>query len=298
MRRPPGAGGALTVRGDFLQVDGLHIHHVSGGQGSPPVLFVHGLGSAGYLEWRHTLPALSRSHRVFAPDLPGFGRSDKPREGYGIPLFARVIEEYMRARRLRPVLVGASMGGRVALEVALRRPGAVRKLVLVNALGVVRPRVRPHYPLILLPRVGEALMWLMRQALHRLPPAQLRGFARRYLGLAGDVDRVLSEPYLADLREMHGAEGYPEAYAATVRSLAALAEYRASGQLMGRLAATGLPVLLIWGARERLFPLADARVAQERLPGSRLAVIKDAAHSPQAENPEEFNRVLEDFLAS
>jgi pimeloyl-ACP methyl ester carboxylesterase len=286
------------MRGDFFQVDGLQIHHVSGGQGSPPVLFVHGLGSAGYLEWRYTLPALARTHRVFAPDLPGFGRSDKPREGYGIPLFAHVVEEYMRTRRLRPVLVGASMGGRVALEVALRQPQSVRKLVLVNALGVVRPRVRPHYPLILLPRVGEGLMWLMREALDRLPPERLRAAARRYMGVAGDVDRVLNEHYLADLREMHGAEGYPEAYAATVRSLASPAEYRASDQLMGRLAATGLPVLLIWGAHERLFPLAQARLVQERLPGSRLAVIEDAAHSPQAENPEEFNRVLEDFLAS
>lgn len=286
------------MRGDFLEVDGLQIHHVSGGRGSPPVLFVHGLGSAGYLEWRHTLPALSRSHRVFAPDLPGFGRSDKPRDGYGIPLFARVIEQYMRARRLRPVLVGASMGGRVALEVTLRRPASVRKLVLVNALGVVPPRVRPHYPLIMLPRVGEGLMVLMREALHRLPPERLRDLARRYLGIAGDVDRVLNEHYLADLREMLRAEGYPEAYAATVRSLASPALLRASDQLMSRLAATGLPVLLIWGAHERLFPLAEVEIAHGRLPGSRLVVIPDAAHSPQAENPEEFNRVLEDFLGS
>src|SRR5207249_6677414 len=129
--------------------------------------------------------------------LPGFGRSDRPPGGYGIPLFARIVEEYIRARRLRPVLVGASMGGRVALEVALRRPRSVRKLVLVNALGVVRPRLRAHYPLTMLPRVGEGLMWLMREALDRLPPDRLRRYARRYMGVAGDVERVLDEHYLA-----------------------------------------------------------------------------------------------------
>lgn len=282
------------MRGDYVEIDGLKIHHVYGGRGAPPLLFIHGLGSAGYLEWRFTLPALARSHRVFAPDLPGFGRSDKPPGGYGIPLFTRVVEEYIRARRLRPVLVGASMGGRVALEVALRRPGSVRKLVLVNALGVVRPRIRPHYPLVLLPRVGEGLIWLMREALHRLPPDRLRRYARRYLGVVGDLERVLDEPYLADLREMHAAEGYAGAYAATVRSLAAPAAFLVADQL----AATELPVLLIWGARDHLFPLAEARTAHGRIPGSRLVVIEDAGHSPQAENPEEFNRVLEEFLAS
>src|SRR5215467_10265309 len=135
------------MRGGFVRIGDMLVHHVHGGQGTPPVVFVHGLGSAGYLEWRFNLPAVARSHRVFAPDLPGFGRSDQPARGYGIPLFASVIEEYISERGLRPVLVGASMGGRVEVEVALRGPELVEKLVLVNALGVVRPNVRLFYPL-------------------------------------------------------------------------------------------------------------------------------------------------------
>src|SRR5215472_7796142 len=133
-RPPPPVGRegrSRSVRGGFVRIGDLQVHHVYGGTGTPAVLFIHGLGSAGYLEWRFNLPVIARSHRVFAPDLPGFGRSEQPAAGYGIPLFAHVIEEYMRTRRLRPVLVGASMGGRVALEVALRRPQSVRGLVLV-----------------------------------------------------------------------------------------------------------------------------------------------------------------------
>ncbi len=285
------------MRGGYVRLEGLQVHHVHGGRGSPPVLFVHGLGSAGYLEWRFNLPALARSHRVYAPDLPGFGRSDKPEAGYGIPLFARVIEQYIRARRLKPVLVGASLGGRVALEVALRSPGSVRRLVLVNSLGVVRPNVQPLYPLLLLPRVGEGVLRVVKEALHRLPADAIRGGARRFLGLRGDVDRVLDEPYLARLREMHAAEGYPRAYTATVRSLANPDAYR-SDSLLARLAGTGLPVLLIWGEGDRLLPLARVRLAHQRLPGAQLEVIQGAGHAPQAERPEEFNRVLERFLAS
>src|SRR2546421_9831074 len=200
------------MRGGSVEVDGLLVHHVYGGRGSPPVVFVHGLGSAGYLEWRFTLPAIARARRVFAPDLPGFGRSDKPPGGYGIPFFARVLEGYLRGRRLKPVLVGASMGGRVALEVALGNPDAVERLVLVNALGIVRPNVQPFYPLVVVPRVGEGLLRGVREALYRLPAETLRRGAGRFLGIRGDLGRVLDEPYLARLREMHAAEGYSRAY--------------------------------------------------------------------------------------
>lgn len=285
------------MRGGFLRLDGLEVHHVYGGTGSPPVVFIHGLGSAGYLEWRFTLPALARAHRVFAPDLPGFGRSEKPVGDYGIPLFARVVEEYVRRRRLKAVLVGASMGGRVALEVALRRPEMVRKLVLVNSLGVVRPRFKPFYPLMLVPRVGEGMLSLIREALHRLPPDQVRRYAHRYMGVYGDIHRVMDDSYLSGLREMHAADGYSQAYVSTVRALARPESYEAT-PLMSRLGSTSLPVLLIWGARDRLLPLARARQAHGLLPSARLEVIEEAGHSPQAERPEQFNHILEDFLAS
>jgi pimeloyl-ACP methyl ester carboxylesterase len=284
------------VRGRYLELEGMLVHHVCAGSGDPPVVFVHGLGSAGYLEWRFNLPVVARRHRVCAPDLPGFGRSDQPPDGYGIPLFARVVERYLDELGEPPVLVGTSMGGRVVLEVALRRPELVRRLVLVNALGVVRPSVGLFYPLVVLPRVGEGMLHVMREALHRLPSGAIREGARR-LGVAGDLEQVLDDHYLVDLREMHATEGYRRAYAATVRALARREAYRA-GVLLDRLAATRLPVLLIWGEGDRLLPLERAREALDRLPGARLVVIEGAGHAPQSERPDAFNRALEDFLAS
>src|SRR5919201_4922420 len=120
----------LALRSGFVHVESLRLHHTYGGLGTPAIVFVHGLGSSGYIEWRFNLPELARTHRVLAPDLPGFGKSAKPALGYGVPLFSRSIEGYLRTLRLRSgVLVGASMGGRVAMEVALHRPELVRKLV-------------------------------------------------------------------------------------------------------------------------------------------------------------------------
>src|SRR3979409_1838361 len=155
-----------TLPSGYTELGSLRVHHVHGGRGSP-VLFIHGLGSSGYIEWRFNLESAAHRHRVFAPDLPGFGRSEKPRARYGIPYFTRFIERYMDARGLRSAaVVGTSLGGRIALELALENPRRVSKLVLVNALGFGRPNVHVSYGLVTIPRLGAAGMNIARQPLH------------------------------------------------------------------------------------------------------------------------------------
>ena len=286
----------MAIRDGYLKLGNLTIHHTYGGSGSP-VLFIHGLGSSGYIEWRFNLVRTSRSHRVYAPDLPGYGRSDKPRAArYGIPYFAKTIDRYMQNRHLRgAAVVGTSMGGRIALELALRYPERVGKLVLVNSLGLGRPRIQPYYPVMLLPRLGESLLHGLRHGLRLAPSHLIRRVSARFTGATGDLEKTMSDEYLDHLREMYEAEGYADAYLATVRSLGS------PRSLIGmdvsrRLDHLEVPVLLIWGANDPLFPLEQARRALDLIPGSRLAVIEGAGHTPQAERPEEFNKQLAAFL--
>src|SRR5207253_10046785 len=89
------------LRSGFVKVGSLRLHHTFGGRGLPPVVFVHGLGSSGYIEWRFNLPHAAGFRKVLAPDLPGFGKSEKPPLSYGVPLFARTLEGYLRPWRLR-----------------------------------------------------------------------------------------------------------------------------------------------------------------------------------------------------
>ena len=290
---------ARGLESGFLEVGRLRLHQTAGGAGEPPILFVHGLGSSGYIEWRFVLPHFARSHRVLAPDLPGFGRTDKPRSAtYGIPYFARTLDRYLDLVGVeRAVVVGVSMGGRVALELALEYGRRVEKLVLVNSLGLGRPQIQFFYPLMMLPRVGEAAMSVARQAMHRVPPAMIRRWAGRYGGMS-DLERIMDDAYLADLREMFGSEGFTEAYLATVRSMARPAALTGLHDLTPRLKEIAAPVLFVWGADDPLFPLAHAHRAHAALPGSRLAVIEGAGHTPQAERPDEFNRVVGRFIAA
>jgi pimeloyl-ACP methyl ester carboxylesterase len=285
------ASDAFRLSSGFVQVGGLRLHHVRGGRGRP-VLFVHGLGSAGYLGWRFVLPSVARHHRALAPDLPGFGLSDKPPARYGIPLFTRTLLRYLDSQGADEVaVVGVSMGGRVALELALHHPRRVSRLVLVNALGLGFPR-RLLHGLFLLPGVGEASFRFMSTFLHKVPGETIRHLAGRFR-IVEDPERALDDAYLEALREIHADRGAAPAYLATVRALALMGIQDLSGELR-RLR---MPVRLIWGAADPLFPLQHATRAHRLLPGSELAVIEGAGHSPEAERPDEFNRALEHFLA-
>jgi pimeloyl-ACP methyl ester carboxylesterase len=287
----------VALREGYLKLGGLTLHHTYGGLGRP-IVFIHGLGSSGYIEWRFNLERFARTNRVFAPDLPGYGRSDKPAAArYGIPYFARTIDRYLASRRIRDAaIVGTSMGGRIALEVALEYPDRVGRLVIVNSLGLGRPKIQPYYPMMLVPRVGETLLRGMRHGLRWAPSPVIRRFAARFIGARGDLEKTMSDAYLDDLREMYAAEGYQDAYLATVRSLANPRSYLGGLDVTRRLDRIKAPVLIIWGADDPLFPVAQARRAHSLLPGSKLAVIEGAGHTPQAEKPEEFNKHLAAFL--
>jgi len=293
-------GAAKMLHSEFLEIGRLRVHHTHGGRGSP-VVFIHGLGSSGYMEWRKNLEIAASRHRVFAPDLPGYGRTDKPRARYTIPYFARFIERYMDDRRLRSaVVVGTSLGGRVALEVALEQPRLVRKLVLVNTLGLGRPKVRMAqvaYGLVSLPRVGEAVMGFARDALRWASPTMIRRVAGRYAGVSTDLELTMDDTYLDDLREMYAADEFRSAYLSTVRALInPRALFGGQHDVTRRLNELKIPVQLIWGADDPLFPVAQAERAHSLIERSKLAVITGAGHTPQAERPEEFNRVLQQFL--
>lgn len=288
------------VRSGFIELGPMRVHHMHGGHGTP-VVFVHGLGSSGYMEWRRNLEQISLRHRVYAPDLPGYGRTDKPRVRYTIRYFARFVERYIDNMGLRSVaLVGTSLGGRIALEVALEAPRLVRKLVLVNTLGLGRPPIKMTqmaYGLVTIPRVGEAVMRFTRDALSWAPRKMIRRVAGRYAGVSVDLEQTLDDRYLDDLREMYAAEGFHNAYLSTVRSLVnPRALFGGHHDVTRRLNELRIPVQLIWGAADPLFPLAHAERAQSLIGHAALAVIDGAGHTPQSEQPEEFNRVLHRFL--
>src|SRR2546425_2923414 len=169
---PPCEGRTVTS-------DGINIHYVCGGSG-PPLVLVHGLGSSAAVEFYYNLEPLAAHHRVLAIDLPGFGKSDKPVLDYTIELFVKAVRDVMTSEGLeRAAVMGVSMGGRVALGLALESPDLVERLVLVDALGVGPPRRVLAYRILLTKGLGELTLSGAARALRRMNPATIR----RVLGL-------------------------------------------------------------------------------------------------------------------
>jgi pimeloyl-ACP methyl ester carboxylesterase len=125
----------------FVEIDGRRVNVVEMGDG-PPLLLVHGLSGC-WQNWLENIPHFARSHRVIAPDLPGFGSSEMPREEISIAGYARFLEELCDALSIdAAAVVGNSMGGHVASELAIGSPQRVERLMLVSAAGISAEQIQ------------------------------------------------------------------------------------------------------------------------------------------------------------
>jgi pimeloyl-ACP methyl ester carboxylesterase len=279
-----------------LTVDGLNLHYFCGGNGSPLVL-VHGLGSSAGVEFYFNLEPLAAHHHVLAIDLPGFGRSDKPAVDYTIAVFVKAVRDLMRSESLeRAALMGVSMGGRVALGLALESPEMVERLILVDALGVGAPKRVLAYRLLLTRGLGELTLSSTARALRRMRPQTIRRLWSWYMQRPGRLDDILTDQRIADHGELLSKREYRAAYLSSLRSIASMHTLRGGVLVKDRLKELPMPTLLIWGRHDHIFPAAHAEAAVRDLRDGRVEVFESSGHTPQMEEPERFNRLVLDFL--
>lgn len=279
-----------------VDLDGCTIHFLAGGAG-PPLVLVHGLGSSAGVEFYFNLEALAARHRVIGLDLPGSGKSDKPAVVYDIPFFDRMVQAFLDSQGLtRVALVGVSLGGRVALGFALERPTRVSKLVLVDALGMGRPRRALAYVFLLARGLGELTLSGTARALRRMDPRTVRRLWRLYLSRPGSIDHILTDDRIARHRDMLESPAYRAAYLSTLRSVAGLRRLREGVALEQRLGELAMPTLLLWGRHDHIFPADHAEEAARRIPDARLIIFEESGHTPQMEEPDRFNQAVLDFL--
>jgi pimeloyl-ACP methyl ester carboxylesterase len=248
----------------FTTDDGTRLHYRVAGKGRPTLLFIHGWCS-NLEHWEPQARAFTRRHRVVRVDLRGHGRSDAPAKGYTIRGFADDVAALARSLRVRSaVVVGHSMGGRVALELARRHRERFRALVLVDT------------PLVLAP---AAVAGQFVEALEGPDyPAPLGEFFARFFSDASDRNlaaRVVAE---AMRTPQHAAAG-------AMRGLLAFNSAAAAKRVRQ-------PALFVAAAQ------AAARwdALRELLPQVQFARVVGAGHFLQLEAPEQFNAMLRRFV--
>lgn len=256
-----------------IETNGIHLYYEVQGTGTP-LLFIHGLGSSTE-DWEPQVREFSRSHRVLTCDLRGHGRSDKPPGPYSIPMFAADVAELLQALRCVPAhIVGLSLGGCVAMQLALDFPGLARALVIVNsAPEFVRRSFRTRVE-----------TWRRTAIVHW---RGLRAMGER-IGR-----RLLPDPGQEALRAAfveRFAQNDPAAY---LHSLKALVGWTVTDQL----ASIRCPVLVV-ASEHDYSPVAAKEEYVRRFPSARLVAIPGAHHAVPVECPAAFHAVVAEFLSA
>jgi pimeloyl-ACP methyl ester carboxylesterase len=290
-----------TTPGESRTVDlGGPVHYVDfgGNADGPTILLVHGLGGS-HLNWDLLAPLLTPHGRVFAIDLPGFGRSEPGERKASVQANVAVVKRFIDEVAGTPVvLVGNSMGGMISILVAGERPDAVTSLVLLDP-AVPGPR-RALDPLVALMFVIYAVPFVGERFLaKRRTSTSARARVIETLKLCG-VDPDAVPPSVIDrsitlLDERADVEGMDKAFLVAARSLLKLlVDPRRYRKAMGSIR---LPVLLVHGDRDRLVPVAAARDIARRHPSWRYLELTGVGHVPQLQVPAELASAMLEWLA-
>jgi pimeloyl-ACP methyl ester carboxylesterase len=275
-----------------LQETTIHGHRVAyrlAGSG-PPIVLVHGITASSRV-WETVGPRLARSHTVLAPDLLGHGETAKPRGDYSMGAFASGIRDLILWLDLGPTtVVGHSLGGGVAMQFAYQFPERTERLALISSGGLGR-RVHGFLRAATLP--GSELVLPLLAGRHVLGAGRALGRALARIGVELGNDAV-------EMARGHASLGDPESRAAFVHTLRASVDGGGQRvQAVDRLyLAAELPLLIVWGARDRIIPPEHGRRAHELVPGSRFELFERAGHFPHLDEPARFVRILEDWIAT
>ena len=225
-----------------------------------------------------------------APDLLGHGESAKPLGDYSLGAYASGLRDLLGVLDIGPVtVVGQSLGGGVAMQLAYQHPELVERLVLVSSGGL-----------------GREVSWILR--LLTLPGAEYAmplvfpGFVREWgNALGGALARIgIRAPHLEEIWQAYASlteTGNRQAFVRTLRAVIDLGGQSVSATDRLYLAAAR-PTLIVWGDRDPIIPVEHAYAAHAAMPGSRLEVFEGVGHFPHLECPDRFVEVLLDFLAT
>jgi pimeloyl-ACP methyl ester carboxylesterase len=253
----------------------------------PAVLLVHGMAGSSRT-WKDVMPRLAERCDVIAPDLLGHGDSDTPPGDYSLGGFAASLRDLLGGLDVEHVtVVGQSLGGGVAMQLAYQHPEVVERLVLVCSGGL-----------------GREVNWMLRAlafpGAEYVAPVIFPEFVKR---LGDGVSRTVGRfgvraPRAAEMWNAYSSLTEPAHRAAFLRTLRAVVEV--GGQSVSandRLyLASAMPTLIVWGDADPIIPVSHAHAAHEAIAGSRLEILPGVGHFPQAEAPELLTRLLLEFM--
>jgi pimeloyl-ACP methyl ester carboxylesterase len=268
-----------------LTVNGHRIAYLDQGQG-PAIILLHGYGGSMW-QWEYQQIPLTSHYRVITPDLLGSGLSDKPDIDYTPDELVSSVQDLMAALGIQhATVVGNSMGGGVAIGMALTHPERVDRLILIDGLPD-RVRERLASPLMRHAVDSQLPLWVVRLANWMFGSIVTEKVLKEIV-----YDHRLLTPAVLDRSNRNRA--LPGLLGPLITIRGSLPAWESG--FGSRLNQVSRPTLILWGEHDKLFPPAVGRDLQAAIPGAMLKVIPDAGHMPQWEQPDVVNRHILSFL--
>ena len=273
----------------YVEIDGVTVAYLDSGGDGKPLLMVHGLSSYSAF-WEAQIPWFaSHGYRVLALDLPGYGASDRPDAPCDPPWYAHLVGRFMDAMGLQQAtIMGHSMGGQIALTLALEAPERVTRLVLAAPAGFERFTDGE--------RDWMKAWWNEERALEADEDAVRANFAMNFDVMDASVERLVMERV-----RMAGTPEFRGTSVAVSRSIAGMLD----APVLDRLDQIHAPTLIVFGRDDRLIPnpvfhggdtARFAHRAAARIPGAELVLLSGAGHMVQHDRAEAFDKIVLDWL--
>ena len=273
-----------TPQDRYIKVGQFNTRYWTVGDQGSSIVLVHGIGQ--YVEhWLSAINALAEHHQVYALDLLGHGKTDKPLDiSYTADDFSQFVKDFMSALGIEKAhIVGHSLGGAISMRLVLNHTEAVDKLVLVDSGGLGK-EVSMAFRILSLPFLGELFTHPSRSGSATL----LRMFA---------LDRIsITDDYIDHHYQMSALPNAQKSVLKTLRSIVNFLGQVDNSADIQRLPSMTNHVLVIWGRQDNLIPETHADIATKGFPNVRVQIIEKCGHLPALEHVEEFNRLLLDFL--
>ena len=252
----------------WIEIDGIKMRYDQTGDGSQPVIVMHGWGCKADTMANPAEGAASQATTVYNLDLPGFGQSDEPDDVWGVEQYTCFIEKFCQKLGItRPVLMGHSFGGRISILMASRTP--VSKVILIDAAGIKPRRSFRYY----------AKVYSFKTAKHLL---------NFFLG------KAKAEPIINRMRGKAGSADYANASPRMRQILSKVV----NEDLTDRLHLIKAPTLLIWGEKDTATPMRDAKIMAKKIPDAGLVSYPEADHYSFLRRPAQTKAVIASFLKS
>lgn len=279
----------MGTNSTIIKVNSVNVRCFFAGDGADTILLLHGAGvDSAMMSWAEVIKLLAPKYRVIAPDLPGYGGSDRIRGEYSLDFYTEIVEGVITEFNCAPViLAGLSLGGGISINLALRTPEYIKILIPVDAWGLfTKP---PYHPL---------TYWYTRSKLNEKSykwtgksPTLVRWLLKT--SLIGDKTKI-TEELVKEIQRLLLEPDASQPFISFQRS--EITKTGLKTDLFNQLGNISIPTLLIHGSEDKVVPVKDAIAASRIISNCELYLMEGCKHWPQKKRPEEFARVVNEFI--